>query len=163
MKSNGFSSSFFKCVPFLLTGLCALASLGASAQSRYTPSADGTQVTDTTTGLVWQRCSQGQSWSAAASTCTGTVGTYTYEAALALAQTQTGWRLPSIKELASIVDPGKVNPSIDTTAFPATSSSYFWSATPVVGKPDDAWFVYFLNGDAYDGSRNDDYLVRLVR
>lgn len=143
----------------LLAGLCLLGS--AQAQSRYTVASSGTEVTDTKTGLTWQRCSAGQSWNG--STCTGSAATYTHEQALAYAKTQTGWRLPSVKELSSLADKGRSNPVIDTTAFPATASDWYWTSSPVVGDPDYAWFVSFGYGVVDYNLRSNTYHVRLVR
>lgn len=157
--------------PAVVSEPAATTTLGAtapppSAEGRYIISADGTEVTDYYTNLVWQRCSEGQSWSVAASTCTGKAATHTHDVALMLAQTKYGydWRLPNIKELASIVDRTKGgNPAIDAAAFPATPSSWFWSASPHAGYPGYFWFINFYNG--YDSSDygNRAYHVRLVR
>ncbi len=149
----------------LLSALVLLAWLGgagpAQAQARYSTSSDGSEVTDTQTGLVWRRCSQGQSWSG--TTCTGTASTHTHEQALALAKTQTGWRLPNVKELSSLVDASRTNPSIDTTAFPNTPSDWFWSSTPYAGNSSNAWFVYFYIGVVSYDYRDYGFHVRLVR
>lgn len=145
----------------------------SSARTRYIVTADGTQVTDTVTWLVWPRCSPGQSWSAAASTCTGTVAKYTYESALAMAQDQPGWRLPTIKELSSISDLTKNNPAVDETVFPATPSAFYYSATLLSDQPDPrvsegqapytAWMVHFRDGFVYYGGLWGLFPVRLVR
>lgn len=39
----------------------------------------------------------------------------------------TGWRLPSYKELLSIVDRAASNPAYDTSLFPLASTVTFWS------------------------------------
>ena len=135
----------------------------AQAQARYSFSDDGTEVTDSKTGLVWQRCSAGQSWSAGTTTCTGTAATYTHEAALSFAKTQTGWRLPNVKELSSITDKTRSNPAIDITAFPATPSNGFWTSTPYAGDASLAWVVDFSDGGVNGGSRGSSSRVRLVR
>jgi hypothetical protein len=145
----------------LLAGLCG--GHTAQAQARYSYSAVGSEVTDSKTGLIWQRCSAGQSWSAGTSTCTGTAATYTHEAALSFAKTQTGWRLPNVKELSSITDKSRSNPAIDVTAFPATPSSWFWTSSPYAGDAAGAWNVDFNDGGVYDGSRSYGSQVRLVR
>ena len=80
---------------------------------------DSDTVKDTRTGLVWQR----------------KVGMRdgTFDAAGRYCQTLTlaggGWRLPGVKELATLVDPTRNDPAIDPTAFPGTPSVFFWSAS----------------------------------
>lgn len=145
----------------LATAALLLASATAQAQARYTYSATGDEVTDTKTGLTWRRCSEGQAWSGG--TCTGTAATYTHEGALAQAKTQTGWRLPNVKELASLVDKTRTSPAIDTSAFPATPSNWYWSATPYAGYSGYAWYVYFGYGSVSHYTRLSNFHVRLVR
>ncbi len=121
-------------------------------------------MTDTRTGLVWQRCSAGQSWSGG--TCSGSAATYTHEAALAYAQSQSGWRLPNVKELASLADRSRhdPDPAIDTDAFPGTPSDWFWSSSPYAGDAGNAWLVSFGYVYSIDGFSRSNYLhVRLVR
>lgn len=134
-----------------------------SAQIRYTVSADGSEVTDGKTSLIWRRCSEGQSWSNAPTGCTGTASTFTHEHALAHAQTQAGWRLPSVKELSSIANKSRAKPAIDVTAFPGTPSYYFRSSSPYVGAPNFAWLVDFHGGSVNASGRNLPSHVRLVR
>jgi hypothetical protein len=133
---------------------------------RYTVSVDGQEVTDSQTNLIWRRCSEGMVFSGG--TCTGTAGTFTHEAALTLARDQASstsiaWRLPNVKELASIADKSLSNPAIDATAFPATPASAFWSASPYVGFSSNAWYVLFYDGYFNYGGRNYSLYVRLVR
>lgn len=130
---------------------CVLITAPAQAQSRYSYSTDGSEVTDSQTGLVWRRCSEGMAWSGG--TCIGVPTTYSHEAALAHAKTQTGWRLPNVKELASILNISRMNPAIDPTAFPATSSGWYWSSSPMVGDSRFAWVVGFDYGKVVGGSR----------
>ncbi len=40
------------------------------------------------------------------------------------------WRLPTVKELVSIVNRGSFNPAINTAYFPNTQPQYHWSSTP---------------------------------
>lgn len=154
--------------PSIRTTLAAVALLltAASAQSQtYIYSTAGDEVTDSKTGLIWRRCSEGQTWSG--STCTGAVAIYTHEQALAQAQAQSGtagWRMPNVKELASIADKTRTNPAIDPAAFPATPPNWYWSSTPYAGGSSNAWGVLFENGGGvgYIG-RNYNVHVRLVR
>jgi hypothetical protein len=143
----------------LLVGLCG--AYTAQAQARYSYSADGSEVTDSKTGLIWRRCSEGQSWSSG--TCSGTAVTYTHEPALVQAKTQTGWRLPNVKELSSITDRTRRIPAIDVTAFPATPANSFWTSTPDAGDASLAWYVDFSDGIVYLCGRSCPLPVRLVR
>ncbi len=56
------------------------------------------------------------------------------------------WRLPTIKEMCSIVKSGRHSPSINTTFFPniGLSPDYYWSSTNY-GSAFTAWQVYFYN------------------
>lgn len=123
-------------------------------------------VTDTRTGLMWDRCPRGQSGAACG---TGTATAVTWAQALDVPATLgsykgfSDWRLPSIKELRSLVEECRLNPSINEFAFPATSGSFFWSGSPYVGGVASAWFVGFSSGFAAVGSRGGTLRVRLVR
>lgn len=146
--------------------VCKYASIRATAPaSRFTDNLDGT-VTDQASGLQWKRCAEGQTWSG--STCTGSATGHTWQQALQLADAasdagHSDWRLPNIKELSSIVERACHSPAIDQAVFPATPTSYFWSASPYAGSSDRAWLVFFNHG--VDGSyyKANGYHVRLVR
>jgi Protein of unknown function (DUF1566) len=73
------------------------------------------------------------------------------------------WRMPHIKELESIVDFGVANPAIDSSYFPNTLASDFWSGSPYTGALTWAWVVNFSLGNAGFVSRNFANRVRLVR
>jgi hypothetical protein len=117
---------------------------------QYTVTTD--TVYDTKTKLTWQRAvAPSATWANATSYCT------------ALNLGGPGWRLPSMKELQTIVDKTRSNPAIDPTAFPSTSSARFWSSSPAADNSGYAWTVYFNYGhsDRYDV--NGAFLVRCVR
>jgi hypothetical protein len=100
-------------------------------------------VTDKATGLMWQ---QGTSpsrltWEAA----------LTYGEGISLAG-YDDWRMPTAKELLSIVDYSRLNPAIDTTFFPGTVSSGYWSSTTDAVNTSLAWRVFFYLGDSGSGS-----------
>lgn len=74
------------------------------------------------------------------------------------------WRLPSRKELLTIVDNSRFNPAIDTKYFPNTRSSTFWSASPDANYFIEAWDVSFVNGvSSYGQQKLWGLSVRLVR
>ncbi|TAG33101.1 MAG: DUF1566 domain-containing protein [Polaromonas sp.] len=139
----------------------------ASAQQRYSASADGQEITDSKTSLVWQRCAEGMSWKVR--TCVGQVVYLNQSDAAALAKaeaTSSGqpWRLPTLKELSSIVavreaEEGKA--AIDAIAFPATPVARFWTSSSV--GPGYFMFVGFADGNAGEGARSFPGAVRLVR
>jgi hypothetical protein len=126
---------------------------GSSSVSSFTYNGDGT-VTDNTTGLMWQQAktSSGMTWE----------GSLTYCEGLTLAN-QSDWRLPNIKELGSIVDRSQSGLSIDTTAFPGTPSSPYWSSTTYVGNTSWAWSVLFSSGYVWSYDKSGSYDVRCVR
>ncbi len=134
--------------------------------SRYTNHNDAT-VTDTKTGLMWKQCVEGLT----GNTCgTGTaVTTYTWKAALELASSTTfatysDWRLPNIKELASLVARDRYSPAINSSLFPNTPSIRHWSSSPAdAGGSDGAWGLNFERGVDSGDDRINDYWMRLVR
>jgi hypothetical protein len=77
-------------------------------------------VLDAQTQLTWQRAFvTGKTWLQALDACN------------TLADGGTPWRLPTVKELSTLVHeflPSSV--AIDTTAFPSTPAERFWSSTP---------------------------------
>ena len=163
----------------LLLGLClALTVGGASAQtckydsiratapaSRFTDNGDGS-VTDKATGLQWKRCSEGQTWDGTA--CAGAATTHTWQSALQLAggvnyAGLNDWRLPNLKELASIVEQACFDPAVNLAIFPVTPSSTFWSSSPSALSGDTAWIVHFHGGDIWYDGKLTGFNVRLVR
>lgn len=154
-------------VPGVLTlaGWAQAACPSVPTTDRFVP--NGAEVTDLRTGLVWQRCSLGQAWNG--STCTGSASTHTHEEALAQARAAnpsggpTGWRLPNVKELSSLVDRGCLNPAVDQAALPATPASFYWTSSPYVGSSGRAWIVNFHDGSVAYSSRSNRLPVRLVR
>ena len=146
----------------------ALCCGGACADAPFVDNGDGT-VTDTATGLMWDQCALGLS---GASCTTGTASLYTWvNAFAAVAATQSvasykgysDWRLPSIVELQTLIKAVASGPFIDTTAFPGTPASFFWSGSSYVPNPSYAWYVYFGNGYTVAYYKSNGYYVRLVR
>ncbi len=110
-------------------------------------------VTDTSTKLQWQDNEVGSTmvWETAISHCEG------------LDLDGTGWRLPNINELKSIIEKSKVNPAI-IDGFVNTISDHYWSSTTNENSEFMAWRGDFNNGTSHGGSKNHDYCyVRCVR
>jgi hypothetical protein len=126
------------------------------AQPAYHDNGDGT-VTDLNTALVWQKSdaqnASSRTWQEAVDYC----------GALSLGG-RKDWRLPTVKELFSLLHLGRTYPAIDIRYFPkCRSDDYYWSSSTRADDPDDAWIVGFGGGIVdYHGKSNDDY-VRCVR
>ncbi len=138
----------------------------------YTDNGNGT-VTDSTTGLIWQKCTKGLGTEVVGNCFSGIVdfnswsSAYIYCKGLILGS-RNDWRLPNINELESIIDYSKPsNPTIDTTAFPNTKSSY-WSSTRYAQNTNYVYYVdftigqvSFINGLLFTNQQNYHY-VRCV-
>lgn len=100
----------------------------------------GAAVLDRNTGLVWEKSPQtvAVTWNGARFTCINkNVGG------------QKGWRLPSIPELASLLDPSVTAPGPTLPSghpFTGVQPAGYWSATTSAEDPSEAWFVYFRMG-----------------
>jgi hypothetical protein len=143
---------------------CNDAVRATAPDSRYTDHGNGT-VTDRVTGLIWKKCSQGLTGS---DCLTGAATKYSWQAALEEAESEnyasySDWRLPNIKELASLVERRCNRPAINETVFPATKSSNYWSSSPSADYSGGAWYLYFRYGSDGDYFKSNDFYVRLVR
>lgn len=150
--------------------VCITTAVETTPTADFTVHNNGT-VTHQPTGLMWQVCSQGQTWGAGTGCSTGVASTHTWQAALALPVSvnasgfagYSDWRLPNIKELASITELSCNNPAINESVFPNTPSNFYWSSSPIAYFSSNAWGVHFDNGNGYSVYRDDDRRVRLVR
>lgn len=149
----------------LATQTCRTLDLPRSAPAeRYQVNSDGT-VRDKATGLIWKRCSEGQG----GETCErGKAVTYTWADAGAVAAGSSfagekGWRLPTVTELATLLEYQCTMPSINLTVFPGTPATHYWSATPYAGYVNGAWNINFNDGVHDNSSKNYRLYVRLVR
>lgn len=114
--------------------------------------ASGETVTDAATGLIWQQADDGTSrtWDDAVSYCQ----------ALPLGG-HSDWRLPSRKELLTLVDAGRTHPALDP-ALSAASKPY-WTATDGFADASSAWFVNFGSGYSDYRKKTLAVYVRCVR
>ncbi|WP_246125113.1 DUF1566 domain-containing protein [Exilibacterium tricleocarpae] len=149
---------------------CQPDSIPATApEDRYTRHADGT-VTDKQTGLMWQMCSAGLSGDGCA---TGAALAFSWAEALLYPATinrrpdgggYTDWRLPNIRELASLAELQCAQPAINLAVFPNTPSAHVWSSSPYQFYAHYSWYMDFDEGIFIYGERIDnDKHIRLVR
>lgn len=118
------------------------------------------------TNLMWMRCSLGQTWEDGE--CIGEATKMTWQAAL---QTSVGydflnnkqWRLPNLKELASITEKSCVRPSIDVDIFPNTPPDDYWTSTPSIQDELRTWVIAFFNSSSSIKQKDRSLHVRLVR
>lgn len=94
----------------------------------YVNNGNGT-ITDTVTGLMWQKTDGGE---------------MTYENAVIYCDTlslagYTDWRLPNPHEAFSILNQQFANPAIDTTKFTKTSADYWWASYFQKGSTTNVW------------------------
>jgi hypothetical protein len=132
----------------------------------YTDNGNGT-VTDSATGLIWQKCSNGQN----ATSCSGSTSTLTLSWSSAITYcegltlgSRSDWRLPNINELGSIIDYTKSSViTIDSTAFPNTQSYFYWSSSTYAQNTNYAWLVDFNYGNLSVNSKTDRNIYGYVR
>ncbi len=110
-------------------------------------------VTDNVTGLIWQRAfSTGQTWQEAMDNC----DTLDFAG-------QTDWRLPSRKELVTLLDYYQYAPATDTTAFPDTPAGNFWSSSSYPDNTSLAMRTDFNAGITSYHQKTNTYNSRCVR
>ena len=144
----------------------------STPNERFLKNSDGT-VIDKYTGLVWMRCSLGQTWDEQGQTCTGVVLEYTWQEALQFAADYTfagssAWRVPDVRQLSSIGEDSCSEPSINLDIFPETPSRPFpnhnsyWTASPDLTDHSRAWTVSSGTSEL-SGVKRLSFFVRLVR
>ena len=115
---------------------------------------------DIMTKLTWKICAEGIAYSNGH--CTGDMN-FTWDDANKIFGNQvSGWRLPSIDELKSIVEQRCVAPAINLQAFPDTQPSSFWSANTDPGDSDYAYNIFWGRGLVGNDLKTRGFYVRLV-
>jgi Protein of unknown function (DUF1566) len=103
------------------------------------PAFNNEAVLDKNTGLVWERIPDAADiiWAGATLTCINkNVGG------------TKGWRLPSVAELAGLIDPSLPAPFVPTNIFPTLPQlGFFWSATTHAEVQTLAWDVGLNDSD----------------
>ncbi len=148
---------------------------------QFLHNANGT-VSDRRSGLMWMRCSVGQSWSG--QTCLGEPRLLDWRGANAERGNSflgsSDWRLPTLEELQTLVYCSKgisrkgstagtacggtpMRPTIDLRAFPNTSTGSYWSSTLSMSPNKGARYVDFYDGGSGILGTENARSVRLVR
>jgi len=130
------------------------------ASKRFETVLDGAAVLDKETGLVWEKSpdTSTRTWTFAVNYA------YTKEVG-----GRKGWRLPTIEELASLVDTSVSGSPKLPSGHPFTNvqSEGYWSSTAHVDVTDDtsggAWDVHFDGGGVDGGDKGGSYGVWCVR
>jgi Protein of unknown function (DUF1566) len=116
---------------------------------------DKEAVFDKETGLVWERSPSTAfyNWYSAQVYCNN----------LPLGN-RKGWRLPTIQELASLVDTTQRNPALPSGyPFQTVLSHFYWSATTAASNASFAYGVVFSSGDVGDGGKDSYGFIWCVR
>jgi len=125
--------------------------------SHYT--IENSEVIDNYTGCIWQQehsdSTATLAWNEADAYCKS------------LMLGGHSWRLPSLNEIASIVDDvpsGDVSPAVDHAAFPTTSPSLqYWSASPYGASTAERWTLNFKDGFTAHRATSTLAIARCVR
>ncbi|MEI8206742.1 MAG: DUF1566 domain-containing protein [Kiritimatiellales bacterium] len=126
---------------------------------RFTNLSDGT-VVDNLTGLEWAQAphalsgnSGATNWTVALDFCNNLV----YAG-------HSDWRLPSIKELESLVSCGTYSPALPAGhPFAGVQFDIYWSGTSYAYATGSAWGVSLGNGDVFSFNKTLNYFVWPVR
>jgi hypothetical protein len=125
------------------------------------PAATPACTRDNVTGLIWEdktaaNMNDNFIWANAANYASNTNNA-------GLCGAHSGWRVPTRRELLSIVHRGTNSPAIDTNFFPNTAGYWFWSSDIYAPDPAYAWSVFFRYGYSDADFRGSGVHVRLVR
>lgn len=121
---------------------------GCAAENRFIQHDDAT-VTDTCTGLMWQQDTADVNGNGVIEGESGGADLLEWCEALEYCERLTfanydDWRLPSIRELESLVIYSRTSPAIEPI-FSAVPSTY-WSSTTIAPSPEGAWSIHFSEG-----------------
>ncbi len=118
--------------------------------SHFLDNQNGT-ILDNNTQLIWQK--------------SPFTDTLTWENALKYADSLTlggftDWRLPNIKELQSITDISRSNPSLNINYFSVSNAKKYWSSTTLPNQTSKAWYLNTQFGiTTYDLKTNKNSLI----
>ena len=143
------SKRWLLAIAFAVTSLASGSVEAKAPKGRYTI-ANG-EVTDNMTGLIWRQTLNPGAvvFADVATVCTGLAN--------------GPWRVPNIKELATLIDESTNGPAIDIEAFPKTPVAAMWSSTPDARDAKYAFAVDFAFGDTGHYVVGTTFQVRCVK
>ena len=131
--------------------------------NRFTDNGNGT-MTDTLTGLIWLKeanCWGTLTWSQALTYAHGLVNG---QCGLTDGSIAGDWRLPNVKELASLIDYDFFSQAMHQwQSFNNVQSAIYWASTTKFDYPDEAWGVDMHDGVVFYGMKTNFYSVWPVR
>lgn len=183
MQTISLNQNYFLLLTSLVFGLSSASALAQRCDKAATPTTPTTQfslnknatVTDNKTKLIWQRCYLGQSYNQEHHRCEGSAETMAWDDALqaghnskiSVDKSPKNWRLPSLKELSSIIEKTCYSPAINQEVFPGEGFTAVWAVLDETRKGHDIrqnsfFLVNFVNGNVNYLPRNRHGAVRLV-
>ena len=125
------------------------------ASKRFEVVLDGAGVLDKETGLVWEKSpdTTTRSWSSAV--------LHAYNKNVG---GRGGWRLPTVEELRSLIDPTQSNLALPS-GHPFTNllADLYWSSTTNVNDTSAVLFVWIFNGGVGNDGKSGSHYVWCVR
>ncbi|MEA2048373.1 MAG: DUF1566 domain-containing protein [Campylobacterota bacterium] len=118
--------------------------------------AETTMIKDPTTHLVWE------------DTVHTTEDKVTFDEAKHYCSTLklsdvAGWRLPTLKELLTIVNFSRADPAILKEFNHVETGTVYWTSTPYVRSKDTFWGIDFKDGSTDGTAKNYNRYIRCVR
>jgi hypothetical protein len=146
---------------YLSAQQCDLSRMSSTPNDSFYINDNGT-ITELETGLTWMRCAVGQSWNGHG--CKGEPQRFNWRQAVSAGDTQpqTRWRLPTLAELATIVERQCRSPRINETLFPDTPQDMFWTASNKRGTKGKAYALGFGKQGVTIADQQEKHYIRLV-
>ena len=161
------------CSAGTVSAICSTGIAASTPNTQLIDNGDGT-IVDQKTGLMWKSCTEGHVLKDDSTICAGPAKSFNLEEAKQwVAQVNAGrqsenmdyddWRLPTLEELASIVEQRCTDPAINPDRFVDTFSASYWTSSTYTSKAKHSWVINFSNGEPIHRDYRFKHKVRLVR